>query len=424
MSEVRFDAKGRPLRRFRLRLRTNSPPGATMYAETDIHSLRRPSEEKVQALLPELINGLTWVQFYFDPSTGESEYREVSVAPPLDAIRTILAHSGTCSDIIDHFLAGTPPERMTSLFNQGKTSGNYYGRYTGMRAGEWRTSYNRDFLFSYGMPLGCWVQNRQGEPVFLINGDGAPSPTTRAHQSILRERFEELDHSAGVVRIIRPHAIIPFDILTQAGLNPQKIQILDMTPARFLTRESPVTKATIYDHFLGEALFQDQLGATYLSGLDRNDNARRRSFYLCKVTNAGAATKPETVEEALTMLRPAGLPEDTKRQGEWFFVPVPGYKPSKGVVRGPRLPIVSARPSDQRAEMVLLESGGYAVPRREGRHVASSMAVDETSVYVKGVIHDREHTACHLGQTWHRVVQNLAIVGWRYDNVRLGSHVD
>ena len=344
-----------------------------------------------------------------------------------------------CEDTaLEHFFAGTPATLLHAVFNRNVASGGWFGG--GLRrggpiadAGEWQFWYDDDGVFySYKMPLAQWVKNTSGEKTLLVNGDGAPTVRTAHHQRVLRDALvkrEWRNHRWHTGPTLVPHALVPFSVLERAGIRPENVVITATTEERNLRRqvwrkneEGVMEKMWVSVHFLGETLFTNSAtGRVYVCGLDRNDDPNKRSFYLAEVPVDGSAY-PSTVDEALMLLRPAKLSRSAKRQGEWFFVPVKSYKKPKiegAVVYAKRVPIVEEDAEKQRDGM----HAGASF--RQDRHVATEMVVNG-AVYVRGMIRDAEHTALKLGKTWHKVVKNRAVAGWRYvsEGDARGSRVD
>lgn len=471
MNEVRFDAQGKPLRRFRIRVsgwidgdlaKTRFDVSGEdceryegrirVYTHVPLHALRPPRPERLD---PHALVG----QESRDWSTSLVGARSTPAALPPKAVRdlrvTDVGHD-VLADILDHYFADTPADAMDAIFAQARTKnerGTYFGyelRRDGPMAerGTARVSYDAyGDVYSYGWRIAAQARDVRGERVYLINGDGGPTKASRAHQALLRGYVEREgwgeDGADGVatrrVECLRPHAIVPFSVLAAARVTLLDLVVLDMTPARVVRREVPCTRRgctdgtgaphthTAWDHFLGETLLKDRrTGNVYLSGLDRNDDARKRSFYMALVCTGAARKKPMSVEAAINYLRPEGLPADTPRQGEWFFVPEPGYRPSGDALRTPYCAVVSDDAARQLDLMHRYETGGrtvYRVPGRETRHVASSLVVNG-AVYARGVVTDAEHTRLRLGKTWHRVVKNRALEGWRYDPAAMRATVD
>jgi len=437
--------------------------GYSAHGSGSLHLPRRPDAKKRDAVvLDALDKGLVTFPLYKEgarATTWESD----RVVVPIEAIVRVSDagfHRALDADVLAHFFAGTPADKCARLFRQNRTAsarGTYMGfalRREGPMAdrGTMRLWYDADGrLFSYDMPLGLWVVDARGQRLFLVNGDGAPTPTTALHQREMRKYLEDVryeDDSRGerslVVDALRPHAIVPFSVLRSANIDFDNLTILDATPARVWRREEPCRRKScdtpgahthIHEsHFLGEALLRDARGRIFLSGLDRNDAANKRSFYICQVSRAGDKKKPMSVEAAIAALRPEDVPANTPRQGEWFFVPEPDYKPAGDVFRANRLPIVSDNAKEQLRNVQKYESHEgvphgapprliYRIPDHDGRHVATTVVVNG-AVYAKGRVHDREHSTLVLGDTFHRVVKNRAIEGWRYDPVAMRARVD
>lgn len=339
--------------------------------------------------------------------------------------------------IAQNYVSGVPAAESEKLFTRVKDWGTWQGGPGRLSAAPGTKRFWYDdagFLYSYRMRL-AYRSQYKGKLFVLVNGDGAPTMMTGQHQIELRMKLSKAQWyatrgpEARVTEVLIPHAFIPFSVLEQANIPPQSVEVLAVTSdfeqkrtGKRKNRKTGETETYEYTvHFLGETLFRYR-DSIYVCGLDRNDDPSKRMFYMAKVPGP-SHRPPKTVDEALLRLRPKGLPEDAKRQGEWFFVPVPGYKPPKpaaGVVKATRVPIVSDDPKVQLGEMTRItttrreaEVPGWTVPGRERRHVATSMVING-AVYAKGAVHDEEHSTLRLGNTWHKVVKNLASEGWRY----------
>lgn len=339
--------------------------------------------------------------------------------------------------VLDGFLQGTPAKEMERIFNAGRTTspgGTYFGyelKRSGPMApkGTWRFSYTHDgFLMSYAMRIAYRTKGPDGKQLILVNGDGAPTKATNEFMRQLRRALVERNYDMTKVdTVIHAHAFIPFSVLQQAHISPRDVRVIATTPDRVEEKTEPPsagypTGRVVYHHYLGETLFTSG-ERVFVCGLDRNDDPSRRMFYMCQIPVKGTKSLwPETVDEALAMLRPEGLPESALRQGEWFFVPVPEYSPPSNAYRMKgATPIISDHVEEQ--QRARLEDGSIApgVAARGRRHVATSMALDG-SVFAKGLVRDAEHTTLKLGGVWHRVVKNLAVEGWRY--TQKGIQVD
>lgn len=464
---IHFDARGDALCTVNLRvsavldedwLRSRGyEQGHRLHGSGNVALPRRPDAKKREGLVRDAIaKGLVTFNIYKEAARGTTWEGDHGVVVPPEALVHVADSTfanDVDADILAHFFAGTPADKCARLFRQNRTS-NERGMYMGFelrRDGHmaergtsrlWYDASGR--LFSYAMCLGLWTTDVRGERLFLVNGDGSPTQATNRHAREVRKYLEDVsyeDHDVegrGLrVTTLRPHAIVPFSVLRSAGIEFDQLTILDATPATVRVREEPCRRRscdtpgehthTHEDHFLGETLLKDRMGNVFLSGLDRNDEPRKRSFYLCQVSRWADKKKPMSVEAAISALRPEGLAEDTPRQGEWFFVPEPGYKPAKNVYRERRLPIVSANAREQidAAQAFTDEKGRtvHRIPNRDGRHVATTLVVNG-AVYAKGLVHDREHSTLRLGDTFHRVVKNRAVEGWRYDPVAMRARVD
>lgn len=314
------------------------------------------------------------------------------------------------TEIADDFVRRQPiNKRLHSIVRE--SSGSWGGNYThGMypRTGAARFSYDEHgVLWSYEvMQLARWLP----DGTLLVNGDDGLSNMTKAQQREMREAIKR--HKPTKVALVPCQSTKCADAGTPHK-HPRKV------------------------HFLGEALFRvkrravwDEAKRThvnrvdyFVSGLDRNDDPNRRNFFLAQLSAARPA--PKTVDEALALLRPKGVPEDALRQGEWFLVPSPDkkFKPDqiikdmKAVAKSNTedlkagVPIVS---DDSKEQFERIKNGGWSMHARRERHRATRM-VCNGAVYVSGMVRDAEHGALKLGdgKTWHKVVKNRAVGGWR-----------
>lgn len=355
------------------------------------------AEAKKKALALAPVESASWW-----PKATYEEFKADRVT--LDTVKTVLRH----------YLKGTPAAELEPVFKRNKVTreGTYFGMSIARDGpvaanGQWRFWYDFEgTLFSYEMP----IARRLPDGLVLLNGDGAPTKQTNQVMWALRRAVEDVDAPV-------PHAFIPFSTLTTAGLDFKTIKVLATTPDRVITRLVKGEKRET--HFLGETLFTDGR-RFFVCGLDRNDDPRRRMFYLCQVPGKTAL---KTVDDALDRLRPKDVPSDTPRQGEWYFLKRPDYKPVLREVQGrpyqtlgKRIPILSDEEETQgRAFSLGGEPNTTIIGDRAKRHVAHRMVVDKNGrVYVHGAIRDDEHDTLQLGPVWHEVRKNLAIVGFRY----------
>lgn len=286
-------------------------------------------------------------------------------------------------------------------------------------------------LMSYGR-FALAVRKPDGQ--IIANGDNAPTVTSRKQQREFRSALGDTKS-----------CLLPFSALQSAGIKPEDVKIVATTPDRVIEvwKKCRCTKKWhqkdhVYDpsdfqfhedgshsvktsqHFLGETLFTrtDRPGRYYVSGLDRNDDPRKRHFYLAQLPDGA---RPKTVDEALETLKPEGLPDTGWfRQGEWFFLPTPGLKP---VIEGENVLIRESKISWDRTQAgvpIMSDDANEARDRaslvnwgRARRHRATRMYING-AVYVSGMVRDEEHNPLKLGngKTWYRVVRNRATGSW------------
>jgi hypothetical protein len=262
-----------------------------------------------------------------------------------------------------------------------------------------RVSFDERYFYSYQMKLA--YRNPEGE--VIINGDGAPSVTTRKHQGAIRGRIRGPQ--------------IPFSVLERLNIPVEALRVVhhtdDFTVPRWVPckrdlgcwfQEHRETDGKKYhkteDHFLGETLFEHG-GDLYISGLDRNEPPRSRHFYVARLP-LGCAAK--TVDEGLISLRPAHVPETALRQGEWFFVPTvqktAGQMARELSLKGPL--------KNHVIKKISLDS-------RPGRHMVSQMITAQSRVFVSGFVRDQEHATLKLPDGWYEVFRNLSRGGFSID---------
>ena len=274
---------------------------------------------------------------------------------------------------------------------------------------------------------------RKADGQLILNGDDAPSVTSRKQQRELRSSLRG-----------RQTCLLPFSALEAAWVKPSDVNIVATTPDREVVKwkackcdkawhqqESEYIRLLgdgtherkHLSHFLGETLFTVgglvREAQYFVCGLDRNDDPRKRHFYLARLPTGAA---PTTVDEALETLKPEGLPaEGWLRQGEWFFVPRPDVKAKvdeknilvKQTTVGyhqlkPGVPIITANADRARDTL-----DSWEVRSRAGRHRATRMYING-AVYVSGMVRDEEHTPLKLGngKTWYQVIRNLSDGSW------------
>lgn len=347
------------------------------------------------------------------------------------------------TEIANDFIQRKPINRRLLQVVRERVSGGFWGMTSRHnlypRDGAARFSYDEaGVLWSYeAMELACWLP----DGTLLVNGDAGPSLRTRDHQRELRDAIKR--HEVAVV------ALVPFSAMRSARIDwrTHSFQIIATTPDREIEqlqicRNKKCSEAGALHrhphkvHFLGETLFSvkrahwDEKRNGYVSrydyfvsGLDRNDDPKRRNFFLAQLPASRSA--PKTVDEALALLRPKGVPEDVPRQGEWFLVPAPEkkFKPDqiikdvKSVAKSNSedlkagVPVVS---DDSKEQYERIKNGGWSMYSRRDRHRATRM-VCNGDVFVSGMLRDAEHGPLKLGdgKTWFKVVKNRAVGSWR-----------
>lgn len=303
-------------------------------------------------------------------------------------------------------------------------------------------------VYSYRMELARRM-SWKGKLFFLINGDGGVSMTTTKHQGGVRGAIGN-----------QPRGFIPHSALNRAQIRLDNIEIVDVT-ADFTRetwkecRHSPncaldqavysevyykVVDGKIHhlesQHFLGECLFcttslewdalhehRNLRRDYYVCGLDRNDDPRRRMFFLAHLPQG---VSPTTVDEALDALRPADVPAGSPRQGEWFFTPLAITKPHRMTkddwrnvlgLPGGDIAITHVKSDHKAREFATMDEGRNATKR----HYAPELyrikwtrnGVSTSYVVARGTIRDEEHDPLVLPDGWHLAVKNLAVEGWR-----------
>lgn len=287
--------------------------------------------------------------------------------------------------LVEDFAAGRP-------FRKSLSSSTNYGAL--------RLSFDEKYFYSYRMKLA--YRDPQGN--VIINGDGAPTVTTRKHQGYIRQ-------------IGAPQ--IPFSVLARLGTPVEEIRVVHaksdfVLPRKVLckgTDDKPCCRENhethhgqlyhfVEEHFLGETLFEHG-GDLYISGLDRNEPARSRHFYVARLP---AGCEAKTVDEGLEALRPSHVPESALRQGEWFFVPT-GHKTAGKLVKYLRL----VGPLKEHIHKSVPLDG------RPGRHVVSQLIETDGRRFASGVVRDQEHATLKLTDEWYEVVRNLSRGGFSID---------
>ena len=209
-------------------------------------------------------------------------------------------------------------------------------------------------------------------------------------------------------RLSRYIPMIPFSVFTEAGLNLNKLSILERGPEMTVTRTEEKynsktrenDKIDVDVHFTGASLFQVET-KTFLFDIDQRE-IKHKIFnaFLVELTSP-----VKTIAEAYHSLKPkevldaekAGL--EVKRQGEWFFIPVKGefepimHVPNWGDNKGKSV----AMPLDLRA--------GNNRPNKVTQHAKQGK---ETFVSGRCEHSGREHATLIL-KGWFKAVPNTSV---------------
>ena len=208
--------------------------------------------------------------------------------------------------------------RYTSVEGTEELSLTYQGQDAGKRVGE---------LLGLFIPNGTAkypVMNAGGlryANTHMAWGNRVSRSTERACQQVLQE--------AGAIPI-------PFNALTEAGIDPGEVHIVEKGAGETITRIRTVEGHTdaksgawiprhdkdSTEHFTGACLFEAK-GQMFLFDIDRREIAYKVfNPFIVKLPHA-----VQTIQEAYDSLMPQAVKDaiaegkDVQRQGEWFFIP-------------------------------------------------------------------------------------------------------
>lgn len=127
--------------------------------------------------------------------------------------------------------------------------------------------------------------------------------------------------------------MLPFRVFEEAKLDLDSVVVIDRGPEEYVQTDRVWMGDRGKVHFMGALLFKifGEEEAHYLFDIDRNDIAEKRfNPFMSKLSRSASSIedaydslKPEEVRQA-EMFAKTKFP----RQGEWFFIPVPGsYEP-------------------------------------------------------------------------------------------------
>ena len=154
--------------------------------------------------------------------------------------------------------------------------------------------------------------------------------------------------------------------------------------------------------------------AYFLSGFDVNET--RPSYYFCEMP---PKVKPETVEEALEMLKPAAVKlaeqagREVKRQGDIFAIPMPGLTLRELKAQGGRH---VKRPGAIVGEHGRLTWDGPRPNLLGTNHEATEVVYVGGQTYARGSIRHvpegrrPDHKLTPLGREWHLIQKNTVPV--------------
>jgi len=240
----------------------------------------------------------------------------------------------------------------------------------------------------------------------IINGD---SPIDRIGE------FED------VVEELQKHGdneiTTSFECLKNAGINVQKMEVLDLTEDFDVSTYYGEEK---FDEF--ESTIPQGATITYYRTNPTKDNdsiTQKRAhragsmlvrefndYYICGMDGLSyfvtkLPKKVTTVDKAFSILKPNEVHEwekknktQAKRQGEWFFIPTDLRK-----VKGMR-----------KKALPLWKDGG-------NKHVADYYAVVDGKHYVKGDVTHVDHKPEYLGYVIHEAIMNTAKGSWSMQGV-------
>lgn len=209
-------------------------------------------------------------------------------------------------------------------------------------------------------------------------------------------------------RLSRYIPMIPFSVFTEAGLNLNKLSILERGPEMTVTRieqkyDARKREHVNFDvevHFTGASLFTVE-NKTFLFDIDQRE-IKHKIFnaFLVELT-----TPVKTIAEAYESLKPQEVKDaeakglEVKRQGEWFFIPVKGdhtpvmHVPDWGDNKGKSIPM----PLELRA--------GQNRPNKVTQHAKVGK---DTFVSGRCEHSGREHATLML-KGWFKAVPNTSV---------------
>jgi len=278
-------------------------------------------------------------------------------------------------------------------------------------------------VYSYGrhFPLAVYLGPRDGQPVFLKNGEPA-TPTTSSHQSLAQRLLPgptaglRALQAAGLdlVDLTLDHLV---DVVDDSWLTltrradgtyqrPSGERFHPPCHGRFLPSREPDPDGAQPGHWhtLGGVLLQDD-GRCLLGALDE------RTYFVAELPEpvptidaAFERLKPDPVKQAEAAGR------TVRRQGEWFFVDTGLTDRDLGAAHG----------TSAKAMFALSRVTALPYPAGGNRHVGRQVVFDG-ELLARGVVRHlaawseeptREHRPLRLGPTWHQVHHNTEVASW------------
>lgn len=168
------------------------------------------------------------------------------------------------------------------------------------------------------------------------------------------------------------------------------VPVGSQTWRRIVARRVGVDPRTLVVQADGTAVVQRTTGGGGRHLLVGRDE---RQLFMCELP------KPcMTVKQAHEALRPARLPKETLRQGEWFFVPATDDEHEK-IKLGLRGNHTVVRKN---------EAINRYIPRAGKPHIVEEI-VPFGAIFARGAVRHPDHKTLQL-RGWHRVVKNLEVV--------------
>lgn len=257
---------------------------------------------------------------------------------------------------------------------------------------------DEEALYSYG---GHFPLVKECPTGYILNGD-SHSATTTQHQSMVRAAAMNACEENGNRMVT-----IPFSALREARVRPENVILIQAHDDQHRTVKytDPTTgeEKERTEHLLGGSLIwtPEDYGPKpprfFISSVDPTAHWGQ-GYFLTELPGP-----VETIEAAFEMLKPPEVKQaeseglEVKRQGEWFFIPLPRLRlPRKEVQKK------------------------AALPSRNGtlaHHYARDLVRANGDLLVRGTVRhqrwgDAEHRMLRLGEVWHMAAPNTQVASW------------